>query len=113
MKSITVEIDSNTIRISWTLRLFAGIFLLGALGEWPYGYYQLLRWVVTVAALLAIWVFLEKKQNILWILFFTGAVILFNPLAPINMLKENWAAFDLIFGLTFLGSLATLNMETK
>ena len=56
---------------------------------WPYGYYIFLRWVVTGAALFILWIAYElEKKTWLWIM---GVIaILFNPIAPIYLDKENW-----------------------
>ncbi len=73
-------------------------------GVWPYGYYILLRWVVTGAALFVLWASYElEKKAWIWIM---GAVaLLFNPIAPIHLNKETWVAIDFIVAGLFLISI--------
>lgn len=81
--------------------IIAAIILLGALGRWPYGYYQLLRWVtcgvaVYVAFLAYAW---EKK----WATYLFGFIaVLFNPLLPIYLSREIWQPIDVICALLFV-----------
>lgn len=83
---------------------------MGALASWPYAYYQVLRWVVLVAAVYALWVFFTEKRYG-WALFFVAAAILFNPIAPIYMERESWQLYDVAAGVAFLASLAALKQE--
>jgi urea transporter len=79
----------------------AALMLFGALAPWPYGYYQLLRWVtcgvaVYVAFLAYAW---EKK----WATYLFGFIaVLFNPLLPIYLLREIWQPIDVICALLFV-----------
>ncbi len=76
-------------------------------GIWPYGYYILLRWVVTGAALFVLWVAynLEKKA---WIWIMGAVALLFNPIAPIHLDKETWVIIDFIVAGLFLVSVFKL-----
>ncbi len=73
-------------------------------GVWPYGYYILLRWMVTGTALFVLWTAYElKKTSWLWIM---GIIaLLFNPIAPIHLDKETWVVLDLIVAGLFLVSI--------
>jgi hypothetical protein len=94
----------------WYL-LVAGIFLLGALGSWPYAYYQLLRWIVCGAAAYTVYLGLETDHNgidgIGWLMMVIIA-ILFNPIAPIYFPKETWSVLDLIAAVIFFASASFL-----
>jgi FtsH-binding integral membrane protein len=86
----------------WYL-LVAGIFLLGALGTWPYAYYQLLRWVVCGAAVYVVYLGLESKtdhKGIGWLMMVVIAVV-FNPIAPIYFPKGTWSVLDLVAAIFF------------
>ena len=79
----------------------AAVMLFGALGQWPYGYYQLLRLVVCglgvyVAAMAYKW----QKQWATWLFGFIA--LLFNPLAPIHLSREIWQPIDLVCALLFV-----------
>jgi len=80
--------------------LVAGVMLLLAIPSiWPYGYYQLLRWVVSgVAAYNAYGAYYAKKQN--WMLVMIGVAILFNPIAPFFLDKETWVVLDIVTAIT-------------
>ena len=62
-------------------------------------YYQLLRWMTTICAVLLAIRFYEKNQG----LFITFCIIaiLFNPIAPIYYDKTIWRIFDLLSGIAF------------
>jgi len=81
-------------------------------GIWPYGYYILLRWVVTGAALFVLWTSYElKKQAWVWIMGITA--LLFNPIAPIHLDKETWVVIDFIVAGVFLISILKIKSENK
>lgn len=87
--------------------IIATVLLLGALGRWPYGYYQLLRWITCAAA---IWVALlayawQKK----WAVVSFGIIaVLFNPLIPIHLTREIWQPIDLLCAALFIVTTFTL-----
>lgn len=78
------------------LSLVTGVMLLLAIPSmWPYGYYQLLRWLVSgVAVYNAYGAYDKKEQN--WILVMIGVAILFNPIAPFFLAKKTWVILDII-----------------
>lgn len=81
--------------------IIAAVMLLGALGRWPYGYYQLLRWVTCGAA---IWIaFLAYDWQKKWATWLFGFVaVLFNPLLPIHLTREIWQPIDLLCAVFFI-----------
>jgi hypothetical protein len=81
--------------------IIAGVILLGALGDWPYGYYQLLRWITCGAA---VWVaFMVYSWEKLWATWLFGIIaVLFNPLIPVHLSREIWQPIDLMCGALFL-----------
>jgi hypothetical protein len=73
-------------------------------GIWPYGYYMLLRWVITGVALFVLWIAYNlKRQGWLWVMI--GIAVLFNPVAPIYLDKEIWVIIDFIAAVIFLISI--------
>ena len=70
-------------------------------GAWPYGYYILLRWVVTGVAVFVWWIASElERKGWSWVMI--GIAILFNPLIPIHLDKETWIVIDFIIAALFL-----------
>jgi len=64
-----------------------------AIAEMPYGYYQLTRLVVTVAALVgAYWMNFKGLLGISLVI----AALLFNPIIPIHLEREHWAPIDIV-----------------
>lgn len=80
--------------------LVAALFLLGALGRWPYGYYVLLRWVVcAAAAYIAFQAHNSNRSGFVWA--FGVVAVLFNPLSPIYLNREIWQVIDLLVAALF------------
>jgi len=96
--------DGGTDRLAARPGLIVGAVLLFlALFEWPYGYYILLRWVVAAASAYAAWVAYENRRNVwTWVL---GVIaLLFNPIFPFHMRREDWAIFDILSGMVLLAA---------
>ena len=83
--------------------IVAALMLLGALGHWPYGYYQLLR-LVTCGA--AVWVaVVAYGWRKLWATWLFGFIaVLFNPLIPIHLSRELWQPIDVVCTLLFVAA---------
>ena len=80
--------------------LITAIMLVGALAKWPYGYYQLLRFVVCgVAVYIAYMAYNWQKMWAVWVFGFIA--LLFNPLAPIHFSRELWQSVDVICAVLF------------
>ena len=78
-----------------------------SLGSWPYGFYQILRWVVCAAAVLVgIRAYSLKVGWPLWV--FGVVAILFNPLQPIHLSRNTWRPIDAVVGILFLVAALTL-----
>ena len=78
------------------------IFMLfGAIAEWPYGYYILLRWITCITSILVTLKAFEK--NIDWAkVVFIVIAILFNPLTPIYLSRSTWIPIDIITAIFFI-----------
>jgi len=76
------------------------MLLLALPSGWPYGYYQILRFVVCgTSAYMAYQCYTDKNQKWTWLL---GVIaVLFNPILPIHMDKESWAVIDVIVAAIF------------
>jgi hypothetical protein len=84
------------------------IMLFISLGQWPYGYFILLRWIVTVGAIIVTINAFDKDIDWAKVSFIIIG-ILFNPIAPIHLSREIWIPLDIIVGIIFiLGHLKVL-----
>lgn len=82
----------------------AAIMLIFAVAPLPYGYYVLLRWVVTA---IAVWSAVVEWQSgrDSWAWVFGFVAFGFNPIAPVFFDREVWLVIDLAVAATFLASL--------
>ena len=92
---------SSVVHLNWIPLVVSSAMLLMALGgDWPYGFYQLLRIVVTVTALYVVVQTLNHRQYWSWIM---GSIaILFNPILPISFSQEEWQPIDFGVAVVFL-----------
>ncbi len=90
----------------------AALMLFGALGQWPYGYYQLLRFVVCGISISI--AFLAYRWQKLWATWLFGFMaVLFNPLIPIHLPREVWQLIDVTCAFLFIAIASTLRKPTK
>ena len=87
------------------LSIIAGAMLLLAIPSiWPYGFFQILRWVVTGIAIyngnIA-----HKIHSGFWLWTMVIIAILFNPIIPIHLAKETWIVIDLVPAILFITSI--------
>ena len=81
--------------------IIAAVMLLGALAEWPYGYYQLLRFVVCGASVFVAFKAYEWQK--IWAVWMFGFIaLLFNPLIPIHLTREIWQPIDFVCAILFI-----------
>ncbi len=73
----------------------AAVMCLIAIADLPYGFYILLRWVVTAAAVAAAFKFIEPKRPAL-LFAAIGLALLFNPIVRVHFDKEVWRVLDFI-----------------
>jgi hypothetical protein len=73
--------------------VISSIMLLIAISDCQYGYYVLLRLVVSAVGLLLIWHSYNFKRMI-WFWAFCLLVLVFNPLVPVRFDKETWRFLD-------------------
>lgn len=93
----------------WLLgtRVVAATLLVLALAELPYGYYQMLRWVIcAVAAFTAFVAYSYGREG--WTVVFGAVAVLFNPIAPFYLSREIWAVLDVATAVVFLVSFVPL-----
>ena len=91
----------------------ATALVLAAVVLWPYGYYILLRWIVSIAAFFTAYVAnkLDKTDNPLWTWPFMLVGFLFNPIAPVYLDRETWQVIDIAVALAFLISIFKMKAD--
>ncbi len=94
------------------IRIIATIMSLWALADNPYGYYQILRWVIAVAAGYSAYLAYEQGKNT-WTLILVITAILFNPIVPIYLYREIWSVLNIITAVIFFISIFKLKIVTK
>jgi len=90
--------------------MIAATMLLLALAPWPYGYYQLLRFVVCGVAVYIAFMAYNWHKN--WAIYLFGFIaVLFNPLIPVHLSRELWQPIDTVCGIIFLISVFILKKQ--
>lgn len=89
-----------------TPAIIAIISLLLSFLDWPYGYYTLMKFVVTgVTAYYAYYIYEVVQRQNFWFWFLIATAILFNPIIPIHLGdKSLWEVIDVVV-IIFLISL--------
>lgn len=81
--------------------IISGILLLLAIPSgWPYGFYQLLRFLIFASSIIVAWSF-YKSHLPAWSFIFGSVTFLFNPLIPVYLNKSSWVPIDLISAILF------------
>lgn len=75
-----------------------------AIADLPYGYYQLLKWVVCISALWSAFI-ARSTARTAWVAIFSGVAVLFNPIAPIHLDRQIWAFLDIVTAAVLVVSL--------
>lgn len=82
--------------------LLPAVALLVALAPMPYGYYMLLRLVVTAAAgYLAYQEWVAARTISPWLVALVVLMLLFNPIIPVHLTRGAWAPIDIAASITF------------
>lgn len=99
--------DKETTKCKNIASIISAVMLFVAIPDLPYGYYTLLRWIVTANAIFLVWV-ASKLERKFWLFSMGIVAILFNPIAPIYLDKETWVVIDFIVAIVFLVSIFKL-----
>jgi hypothetical protein len=92
--------------------IIAALMLFGALGQWPYSYYQLLRFVVCGVSIYV--AFMAYRWQKIWAVWLFGFIsLLFNPLIPIHLSREIWQLIDITCAFLFVAIASALRKPTK
>lgn len=96
--------EKENIKFTIVPGIIASAMLFLALLEFPYGYYTLLRIVITIISIYyTYWIYEVAKQQRFWFWGLVVTTILFNPIFPIHLGdKSVWTVIDIIAGLFFI-----------
>ncbi len=98
-----LKVTETQIKWQQTLCQVAGVALFLALYSWPYGYYQLLRWLVfIVAGYTASLAFKTTYTGMMWLML--AMAVLFNPVAPIYLSRNAWTLIDIVAAIIFFAA---------
>ena len=78
--------------------LFLAVLLLVCLAPMPYGYYQLVRFVAMVAFAIMAYIYYDKKQIPLAIIF-GSLTLLFQPFVKVALGRVLWNVVDVIVAI--------------
>ena len=102
----------NLLKNNW-FKVLAILFLLGALGDNFYGYYQFLRWIVLGVGAYSTYL-AYNSENKIWMWAFALITLLFNPIIPFYLSKDMWQVIDVIVAIIFSVSIFKIkNYERK
>ncbi len=93
----TTVIDQKVhIMGRWTIAAIPAAMLIFALVPLPYGYYTLLRLVVTGCALVLAWFDYQETQGVsIFGAVLIGIGVLFNPIVAVHLSREIWMPIDI------------------
>jgi hypothetical protein len=75
--------------------------------DWPYGYYQFLRLMVTGSAIYYAYIAHSlSKSGWMWI--FIISALLFNPFIPVRLSREIWTPINIILPIIWIISFKKL-----
>lgn len=80
------------------------LIMLIAFGDFPYSYYQFLRWATAIASFYLAYS-AYKNKRIAWTWIFAIIGILFNPIVPFYLERETWQFLNLAVAVIFSVSL--------
>ena len=83
------------------LLILLSLLLLACLFDMPYGYYQFIRFVSTMAFGYLGYVYLQAEQPTLAYVLF-GLAVLFQPLIKVSLGREVWNIVDVLVAVFLL-----------
>ena len=88
------------------------MLLVAAFGKYPYGFYMVLRLVVTVGAIYWAWRAYQAGLRG-WTWAFVAVALLLNPFLPIRMQRAQWQPIDLWLGILLLAWCALWSIRNQ
>lgn len=88
------------MNIKWLCIISGGLLIMAIPTGWPYDFYILLRWVISIFSIIVAYNFYTSKRQA-WVLIFGAVAFLFNPILPVYLSKSSWVIFDFIVAIIF------------
>lgn len=95
MSELRVFVQNRILQLCMT-----GLLVV-ALAHWPYGFYTFLRIAVSISSGVLAWKSAQTRQTF-WVIVMAGIAILFNPIIPIYLKRDQWAVIDVIAAALFI-----------
>ncbi|MEZ5002522.1 MAG: DUF6804 family protein [Chitinophagales bacterium] len=86
------------------IKIVLSILYLGCLGDWDYGYYQLVRFLGMIGFGLLAYYEKERGNQELFILWLASAVLI-NPIFKISLGRFLWNIVDVFWAALLIGSI--------
>jgi hypothetical protein len=81
------------------------LLLLVTFVNFPYGFYNFLRLIVSISSGFIIYLdYKEEKRITTSVIIFTIICLLFNPIIPVHLTKSQWIPIDIITSIIFIYS---------
>jgi hypothetical protein len=94
------------------LAVVTAVMLLVGIFSLPYGYFQVLRWIVCGISIYLMYLAVKYKES--WIAAIFGVMsILFNPIFTIHFEKSVWQWIDAVCASVFIVSIFILHGATE
>jgi len=86
------------------LLYFCSFALFLALSPLPAVYYRLLRFLITIAAILVVKDEWNKQYSVgIWLVLFATIAFIFNPILPVHLYNRiTWLSIDVMSALVFM-----------
>ncbi len=91
----------------------SGFLFIALVDGLPYGYFNLLRFVVCAVGIYLAYKTYEDNKESLWVWAFAGIAVLFNPIIIITFERSTWWVIDLMVGIFFVLSIFLIKIEEK
>lgn len=100
------------MKVEKIIKIVAILLLFWALADNPYGYYQILRWVICGVTGYSAYLAYKKGKNV-WAWIFGIIAVLYNPIAPIYLEREMWSMFDMVVAIIIFVSIFKTKFVNK
>jgi hypothetical protein len=104
---------SDASQVKWPpIAISIVALVLGALGQWPYGFFVLLRFVVCATAIYLGFCAKEIRRPF-WLVTMWGIALLFNPIVPVHMNRSDWQVLDFLIAILLMLSYRMADIEIQ
>ena len=91
----------NKGKIKFFIKAILSILFLGCLLDWPYSYYEMVRFIGMIGF---IWLFVLDNENPMYKYLWLASAVLINPLFKIALGRELWNILDIVWVVIFVAT---------